>query len=624
MWAINDTVSLPVHCSEQYDTGTIGGGDIREGGGGLLTATRGEHTERSDPRSAGDDGYRSRDWFEGTDLDAFLHRSWLKTEGFTDEAFRGRPVIGISNSWSELVNCNAHLRELAEATKRGVLQAGGFPLEFPVMSLGEALMKPTTMLYRNLMAMEVEENIRSYPLDGVVLLTGCDKTTPASIMGAASANIPAVVVTGGPMLNGHWRNQSLGSCTDCWHFHEELRAGRIDHAEWKEIEGSISRSHGHCMTMGTASTMACLTEGLGMTLPGAAAIPAVDSRRKSAAEAAGRKIVELVHKDIRPADILTRGAFENAIRVLHAISGSTNGVLHLLAIAGRVGVELPMELFDELSETTPWLVNLKPSGQYLMEDFYYAGGLPAVMAQIPDLLHTDAVTVSAATVAENISGAQIINTDVIAPRSEPLSEAGSLVVLHGNLCPDGAVLKRSAADPNLLQHEGPALVFDDVYEMNDCIDSPDLDVTADTIVVLRNAGPVGAPGMPEWGHLPIPAKLLKQGIEDMVRISDARMSGTSYGAVVLHVAPESAVGGPLALVQNGDLIRLDVSARRLDLLVDDAELAARKAAWTPPEKKDDRGYRRLYEDQVLQANEGCDFDFLKGRSPVVERSRTYG
>ena len=572
----------------------------------------------------GDNGYRSGDWFEGTDLDAFLHRSWLKTEGFTDESFEGRPVIGICNSWSELVNCNAHLRELAEATRRGVLQAGGFPLEFPVMSLGEALMKPTTMLYRNLRAMEVEENIRSYPLDGVVLLTGCDKTTPASIMGAASANIPSIVVTGGPMLNGHWRNLSLGSCTDCWHFHEELRAGRIDHTEWKEIEGSISRSHGHCMTMGTASTMACVTEGLGMTLPGAAAIPAVDSRRKGSAELAGRKIVELVHKDIRPVDIMTREAFENAIRVLHAISGSTNGILHLLAIAGRVGVELPMDLFDELSESTPWLVNLKPSGEYLMEDFYYAGGVPAVMAQLQDLIHPDALTVSAQTVAENITDAQIVNTDVIAPREEPLSEGGSLVVLHGNLCPDGAVLKRSAADPNLLQHQGRAVVFDDVYEMYERIDAADLDITADCIIVLRNAGPVGAPGMPEWGHLPIPAKLLKQGVEDMVRISDARMSGTSYGAVVLHVAPESAVGGPLALVQTGDIIRLDVPARRLDVLIDNAELAARRDAWTPPERKDDRGYRRLYEDRVLQANHGCDFDFLRGRSPVVERSRTYG
>lgn len=572
----------------------------------------------------GGNGYRSRDWFEGTDLDAFLHRSWLKTEGFTDESYEGRPVIGICNSWSEVVNCNAHLRDLAEAVKRGVFQAGGFPLEFPVMSLGESLMKPTTMLYRNLMAMEVEENIRSYPLDGVVLLTGCDKTTPASIMGAASANVPAIVVTGGPMLNGNWRNRSLGSCTDCWHFHEELRAGRIDHTEWKEIEASISRSAGHCMTMGTASTMACVTEGLGMTLPGAAAIPAVDSRRKAASEMAGRKIVELVNKDIRPADIITRESLENAIRVLHAISGSTNGILHLLAIAGRVSVELPMTLFDELSETTPWLVNLKPSGEYLMEDFYYAGGLPAVMAQISDLLHTDSLTVSTHTVAENLEGAEIVNPDVIAPRENPLSTGGSLVVLYGNLCPDGAVLKRSACDPKLLQHEGSAVVFEDVYDMNERVEDPDLDVTADSVLVLRNGGPVGAPGMPEWGHLPIPAKLLKEGVEDMVRISDARMSGTSYGAVVLHVAPESAVGGPLALVKTGDRIRLDVAKRRLDMLVEDAEMEARRSTWTPPEKLDKRGYRRLYEDQVLQANEGCDFGFLKGRSPVVERSRTYG
>jgi L-arabonate dehydrase len=573
---------------------------------------------------AAGDGYRSRDWFEGTDLDAFLHRSWLKTEGFTDETFDGRPVIGICNSFSELVNCNAHLRDLAEAVKRGVLQAGGFPLEFPVMSLGEALMKPTTMLYRNLMAMDVEESIRSYPLDGVVLLTGCDKTTPASLMGAASANMPAIVVTGGPMLNGHWRNRSLGSCTDCWHYHEELRAGRIDDVEWKEIENSISRSSGHCMTMGTASTMACLTEGLGMTLPGAAAIPASDSRRKQAAEVAGRKIVELVNQDIRPADILTRGSFENAIRVLHAISGSTNGILHLLALAGRVGVDLPLRLFDELSESTPWLVNLKPSGDYLMEDFYYAGGLPAVMAQIAGLLETDALTVSGETVGKNIAGAEIVDSNVIAPASQPLSAGGSLVVLYGNLCPDGAILKRSACDPNLLQHDGPALVFEDINDLHARVYDPDLIVEPDSVMVLKNAGPVGAPGMPEWGHLPIPARLLKQGVDDLVRISDARMSGTSYGAVVLHVAPESAVGGPLALVQTGDRIGLDTANRRLDLLVDDAELARRRAAWTPPEKKDMRGYRRLYEDHVLQANEGCDLDFLRGRSPVVVRSRTYG
>lgn len=425
------------------------------------------------------------------------------------------------------------------------------------------------------------------------------------------------------MLNGHWRNLTLGSCTDCWHFHEELRAGRINTTEWKELESSISRSAGHCMTMGTASTMACITEALGMTLPGAAAIPAPDSRRKQVAEMAGRKIVELVNRDIRPADILTRGAFENAIRVLHAISGSTNGIVHLIALSGRVGVDLPMRLFDELSEATPWLVNLKPAGDYLMEDFYYAGGLPAVMAQMRDRLHLDAMTVSGRPVGENIEGAEIVNGDVIATAAEPLSKGGTLVVLHGNLCPDGAVLKRSAAEPRLLQHEGPAVVFDDLFHLSARIDDPDLDIHPDSVMLLRNAGPVGAPGMPEWGHLPIPRKLLRQGVHDLLRISDARMSGTSYGTVVLHVAPESAVGGPLALVRTGDRIRLDTENRRLDLLVEESELEERRSAWTPPAKKDERGYRRLYVDRVLQANEGCDFDFLRGRSPVVEDAHTY-
>ncbi len=573
--------------------------------------------------TATDGELRSRDWFLREDLDGFLHRSWLKAQGFTDGAFAGRPVIGICNSYSELVNCNAHLRDLAEAVRRGVLQAGGFPLEFPVMSLGESLMKPTTMQYRNLMAMDVEESIRAYPLDGVVLLCGCDKTTPASLLGAASANVPAIVVTGGPMLTGHWRNQTLGSCTDCWRFYEELRAGRIDRADWKDIENSISRSSGHCQTMGTASTMACVTEALGMTLPAAAAIPASDSRRKGIAESAGRKIVELVAAGLRPSDILTRAAFENAITVLHAISGSTNGVLHLCALAGRVGVELPLEVFDEMSEKTPWLVNLKPSGTYLMEDFYYAGGLPAVMAELSDRLHLDAVTVANQTVSENIAGAEVINPDVIAPSDQPLSERGSLVVLRGNLCPDGAVLKRSAAAPELLQHEGQAVVFEDIADLGARVDDPDLAIEESSVMVLKNAGPVGAPGMPEWGHLPIPSKLLRAGVTDLVRISDARMSGTSYGAVVLHIAPESAIGGPLALVRDGDLIRLDVDGRRLDVLVDDAELEARRRDWTPPPKKDDRGYRRLYEDRVLQADEGCDFDFLRGRSPVVENPATY-
>ncbi len=566
---------------------------------------------------------RSEEWFERRDLDGFLHRSWLKSTGVADETFRGRPVIGICNSWSELVNCNIHLRGLAESVKRGVLQAGGFPMEFPVMSLGESLMKPTTMLYRNLMAMDVEESIRSYPLDGVVLLTGCDKTNPASILGAASANIPSIVVTGGPMLNGHWRGRELGSCSDCWHYHEELRAGRITEEEFTEIENAMSRSNGHCMTMGTASTMACVTEALGLTLPGGAAIPAVDAHRRRLAEAAGRQIVELVELDLKPSDILTREAFENAIRALHAISGSTNAILHLIAYAGRVGVDLPLQLFDELCATTPWLVDLKPAGRHLMEDFYYAGGLPAVLAQISDLLHTDAVTVSGRTLGENIAGAEIVNPDVIRPASDPLDRGGALVVLYGSLCPDGAVMKISAADPALLQHEGRALVFEDIHDLAARVDDPALDCDATSVMVLRNAGPVGGPGMPEWGHLPIPSKLLKQGVSDLVRISDARMSGTSYGAVVLHVAPESAIGGPLALVQDGDLIRLDVVGRRLDLVVDVAELAARRDAWEPPVRGDDRGYRKLHCDSVLQANHGCDLDFLRGSSAVVEDAVTY-
>ena len=578
---------------------------------------------RNVPGRGANGGRRSSAWFDRDDLDGFLHRSWLKSTGVGDEAFRGRPVIGICNSWSELVNCNVHLRGLAESVKRGVLQAGGFPLEFPVMSLGESLMKPTTMLYRNLMAMDVEESIRAYPLDGVVLLTGCDKTNPASVLGAASANIPSIVVTGGPMLNGRWRGRELGSCSDCWHYNEELRAGRITEDEFTEIENSLSRSNGHCMTMGTASTMACVTEALGLTLPGGAAIPAVDSRRSRLAEAAGRQIVELVEQDLKPSDILGREAFENAIRVLHAISGSTNAILHLLAYAGRVGIDVPLGLFDELSRTTPWLVNLKPAGTYLMEDFFHAGGLPAVMTELADLLHLDAITVTGKTVGENLAGAAIENTDVIRPAADPLEAGGSLVVLHGNLCPDGAVMKITAADPALLAHEGRALVFDDIHDLAARVDAPDLDCDASSVMVLRNAGPVGAPGMPEWGHLPIPARLLANGVSDLLRISDARMSGTSYGAVVLHVAPEAAVGGPLALVRTGDRIRLDVASRTLDVLVDDGELGARRAAWEPPASQDVRGFRRLHCEHVLQANHGCDFDFLRGTSGVVTEHVTY-
>ena len=569
-------------------------------------------------------GRRSSGWFERQDLDGFLHRSWLKSTGVSDESFRGRPVIGICNSWSELVNCNVHLRGLAEAVKRGVMQAGGFPREFPVMSLGESLMKPTTMLYRNLMAMDVEESIRSYPLDGVVLLTGCDKTNPASIMGACSADIPTIVVTGGPMLNGHWRGKELGSCSDCWHYHEELRGGRITEPEFAEIENAMSRSNGHCMTMGTASTMACMTEALGLTLPGGAAIPAVDSRRAHLAEAAGRQIVELVQRGIKPSDIVTVEALENAIRTLHAISGSTNAILHLVAYAGRLGLELPISRFDELGETTPWLVDLKPAGKRLMEDFYYAGGLPAVLEQIRDLLHGDALTVTGRTLAENLDSipTEIVDETVIRTRVNPLGAQGSLAVLRGNLCPDGAVMKFSAAEPHLLQHEGPAIVFEDITDLAARIDDPDLEVDADSVLVLRNAGPIGGPGMPEWGQLPIPAKLLRQGVSDILRISDARMSGTSYGAVVLHVAPESAVGGPLALIRTGDRVRVDVPGRTLDMLVDAAELDRRRADWAP-RGREERGYRRLHAEHVLQADQGCDLDFLRGRSSVMTNAATY-
>jgi L-arabonate dehydrase len=567
---------------------------------------------------------RSGNWFDLDDLNGFLHRSWLKTEGVTDAAFRGRPVIGICNSWSELTTCNVNLRDIATAVKRGVLQSGGFPVEFPVISLSEPFMKPTTMLYRNLMAMDVEESLRAHPLDGVVLLAGCDKTQPASLMGAASADIPAIVITSGPMLSGHWNNEELGSCSDCFRLYDQRRAGQLSDKEWSGLEAALMRSTGHCMTMGTASTMACVTEALGMGPPGGAAPPAVDSRRYQTAETAGRLIVDLVARGIRPSDIMTAEAFDNAIRVLHAIGGSTNAIIHLIAIAGRVGVELPLQHFDDLSESTPWLVNLKPSGSYLMEDFFYAGGVPAVMAELGSLIHGDALTVSGKTVAENIASASVVNREVISSRQEPFGPDGALVVLRGNLCPDGAVFKRTACDPSLLVHEGQAVVFESISDLLARIDDPDLEVSADSVLVLKNAGPVGAPGMPEWGHLPIPAKLLKEGVRDMVRISDARMSGTSYGAVVLHVAPESAIGGPLALVRDGDRIRLDVPARSLDLLVDEAELAERRRAFVPPSPPDERGYRKLFRDNVLQANEGCDFAFLRGRSPALEEARTYG
>ncbi len=567
--------------------------------------------------------YRSENWFGRRDVDGFLHRAWVKTEGFTDEVFKGRPVIGISNSWSELTNCNAHLRLVADAVKRGVWQAGGFPLEFPTMSLGEALMKPTAMLYRNLMSMDVEETIRANPIDGVVMLAGCDKTVPANLMGAASVNVPALMITGGPMLNGRWRNREVG-VTDCWKINEEMRGGRMTEEEMQEVESCVGRSAGHCMVMGTASTMACMVEALGMTLPGAAAIPAADSRRYQAAETAGRQIVELVNRNIRPSDILTRKAFENAIRVLHAISGSTNAVIHLIAIAGRIGVDLPLSIFDDLSRDTPWLVNLKPAGRFMMEDFYYAGGLPAMMNEITDLLHLDELTVSGKTVRENLIDAEVVNREVIAARNQPFRADGGLVVLRGNLCPNGAVLKQTAATERLLQHEGRAIVFEDFEELHRRVDDPDLDIDEDSVMVLKNAGPKGAPGMPEWGHLPIPKKLLARGVMDIVRLSDARMSGTAYGTAVLHISPESAVGGPLAAVRTGDRIELDVRNRRLTLKVEDREIARRLEDWRPRPPKYKRGYGHIFLNHVLQAEDGCDFDFLRGQSAVETATQTYG
>ena len=559
---------------------------------------------------------RSAIWFEGHELDPFLHRAWLKTEGFTEGAFRGRPVIGICNSWSELVNCNAHLRDLAEAVKRGVLQAGGFPLEFPVMSPGEALMKPTTMLYRNLMAMDVEESIRGYPLDGVVLLAGCDKTVPGALMGAASANVPTIMVTGGPMLNGHWRGRELGSCTDCWRYHEELRAGRITLDEWQEIEGSISRSNGHCMTMGTASTMASMIEALGVGMPGNAAIPAVDARRHVLARMAGRRIVELVKENVFLSRILVREAFENAIRVLAAIGGSTNAVIHLTALARRIGVDLDLDDFDRLGRGVHTLVNVMPSGRYLMEDFYYAGGLPAVLRELGEnnLLQRDALTVNGKTIWENNKDAPCWNRDVIHGLKSPFKKDAGIAVLRGNLCPEGAIIKPSAATPKLMTHRNRAVVFEDIEDFHRRIDDPKLDIDENCVMVLKNCGPKGYPGMAEVGNMPLPPKLLKKGVTDMVRISDARMSGTAYGTVVLHVCPEAAAGGVLALVENGDMIDLDVEKRRLVLLVTEDVLLKRRKNWKLPPPPLDRGYWKLYFDHVLQASEGADLDFLVGKS----------
>ncbi|RBM14759.1 dihydroxy-acid dehydratase [Prauserella sp. PE36] len=556
---------------------------------------------------------RSAAWFGLDGKLGFVHRSKMYNQGYSASMFDGRPVIGICNSWSDLAPCNAHLRQVAEAVKRGVLMAGGTPLEFPTISLGETLMRPSAMLFRNLMAMDVEETLRANPLDGVVLLGGCDKTVPAQLMGALSVDLPAVMVTGGPMLNGKFRGCDAGSGTHVWQFSEEVRAGRMSQADFNAAEACLSRSAGHCTTMGTASTMACLAEALGLSLPGSAAIPAVDARRHRIAEEAGGRIVSMVEEGLTPSSILDRRSFENAIRVNAAIGGSTNAVVHLLAIAGRAEVELSLDDFDTLAAKVPLLVDLLPSGRFLMEDFAYAGGLPAVIKELGELLHTDAATVTGRSLGENCADAENWNTDVIHTRAEPLREAGShTAVLRGNLAPDGAVIKVSAASEELVRHTGTALVFDTIEEYHEQADSPDLPVDASTVLVVRNAGPSGYPGMPEIGNLAIPKKLLDAGVRDMVRITDGRMSGTSYGTVVLHVAPESAAGGPLALLRTGDRVTLDVPARRIDMDVPEDELRRRAAEPTQAENTGS-GYAWLYREHVRQADTGADFDFLVGR-----------
>ncbi|HSB22185.1 MAG TPA: IlvD/Edd family dehydratase [Burkholderiaceae bacterium] len=556
---------------------------------------------------------RSQQWFGRQDRDGFAYRSWLKGKGIPHDQFDGRPVIGICNTFSELNPCNSHFRTLAEQVKIGVYEAGGFPLEFPVMSLGEVLLRPTAMLYRNLASMDVEESIRGNPIDGVVLLMGCDKTTPALVMGASSANLPTIGVSGGPMLNGKWRGQELGSGTGVWQMSEQVRAGTLRLQDFLDAESCMHRSHGHCMTMGTASTMASMVEALGLGLPGNAAYPAVDGRRNVIARNAGRRIVELVHEDVSIGDILTRKAFENAIKTLAAIGGSTNAVIHLIAIAGRLGVELSIDDFEKLASEMPCLVDIQPSGKHLMEDFCYAGGLPAVMKEIASSLHLDHVTVTGKTVKDNIADAENFNPDVIRTVAKPFKAKAGIAVLRGNLAPRGAVIKPSAATPELMVHKGRAVVFEDSDDFHARIDDPDLDVDETCVLVLKNCGPKGYPGMAEVGNMPLPPKVLKKGITDMVRISDARMSGTAYGTVVLHTAPEAAAGGPLALVKNGDLVELDVPKRRLHLHVSDEELAKRRAEWKPPVPRLTSGYWKLYIDHVLQADEGADLDFLVGQ-----------
>ena len=554
---------------------------------------------------------RSYRWYGRDELRSFGHRSRAKQAGWGAEDYVGKPIIGILNTWSDLNSCHMHLRLTADAVKRGILQAGGHPMEIPVMSVGEMLTKPTAMFHRNFLAMETEEVLRAHPIDGAVLLGGCDKSTPGLLMGAFSADLPVIYMPCGPMMKGNFRGTTLGSGTDVWKYWDEKRAGNLSWEDWCEIEDGIARSPGHCMTMGTASTLTALAETLGLVLPGASSIPAVDSAHTRMAAAAGRQIVENTWLDRKPSSIVDHRSFENAIAVDMALGGSTNAIVHLIAMAGRLGIPLPLEKFDEISRRVPLLANLRPSGQYLMEEFFLAGGLPALLNGMRALLHTDVPTVTGKTLGENIAPAVIHNPDVIRTPVNPLQPDGGTAILHGNLCPHGAVIKHAAATPALTMHTGPALVFDSYPEMKAAVENPDLDVTPDHVLVLRNAGPVGAPGMPEWGQLPIPKKLILEGVRDMVRLSDCRMSGTSYGACVLHISPESAIGGPLALVQNGDLITLDVPNRKLHLHVSDEDLAARRAAWKPAPPRYHRGYPKLYVEHVTQAHEGADFDFLQ-------------
>jgi dihydroxy-acid dehydratase len=563
---------------------------------------------------------RSYRWFGPETMYGFSHRSRMLQLGFQREDFIGKPVIAIVNTWSEINPCHAHLRERAEAVKRGVWQAGGFPVEIPAFSIAETYMKPSPMLYRNMLAMDTEEALRSLPVDGAVLMGGCDKTTPALLMGAISMNLPSIYLPAGPMLRGNWNGKPLGSGTDVWKLWTERCTGEISNEEWHDAEFAIARSVGFCMTMGTASTMTALSEALGMTLPGASSIPAADSNHVRMAMDSGRRIVDMVWEDVKPGDILTLSAFRNAITVDMAIGGSTNAIIHLVALARRRGIDLPLPLFDEISRQVPVLANIRPSGEFLMEDFYYAGGLRALMAEIRDLLQLDCRTVNGKTIGENLEGARVTNSDVILERTRPLMESGGTAILYGSLAPDGAVIKTSASDPRFLKHTGPAVVFTDYHDMETRINSEDLNVDENSVLVLQNAGPQGGPGMPEWGMLPIPKKLLDKGVRDMVRVSDARMSGTAYGTCVLHVAPESYVGGPLALVRNGDAITLDIPNRRIDLVVPETELAVRRSEWKKPIEKDQRGYLALYREHVTQANQGCDFDFLGPVAAAAESS----